>query len=364
MSATQPSQADQLVELAAEAELWHSPDGVAYATFEAGEHFETHGVRRKAFRSWLLAMYHANHAKAPNSNAVQSALNTLEGLALYRGEQHPVFLRCAEYDKRIYLDLGGDDWSAVEITPNGWNVVPRPPVRFQRGRAMLALARPERGGSLGDLRCFLNVESDADFRLLLSVAIAYLRPRGPYPILVLQGEQGSAKSTTARIIKSLIDPAKASLRTRPRDESDLIISANHGFVLCFDNLSTLPDYLSDGLCRLATGGGLAKRELYSDADEVVLEALRPTIINGIADVVARDDLRDRSVVLTLPTIRDGSRRDEERFWAAFEEARPTEDGGFRSVELGSRPSNRMGRDPLPDRLCWQPHGGGDRARGG
>lgn len=317
-----PSQADVLVSLALTngAELWHAPDRTAYATVQAADHRETHAIRSRTCRSWLLAQYYANIRGAPNANAVASALNVLEGIAVYGGPEYPVYLRLAEHDGRIYLDLGGSDWSSVQIAADGWTVVPRPPVRFRRGRAMLPLPIPERGGSLDTLRLFVNVETDADFRLLLSVLVSYMRPRGPYPLLVLQGEQGSAKSTAARVLKGMIDPAKATLRTRPRDEGDLIISATHAHVLAFDNLSSMPDYLSDGLCRLATGGGLAKRELYTDSDEVVLEAVRPVIINGIADVVVRDDLRDRAVAFSLPRIT--AHRDEQRFWSEFEAAQP------------------------------------------
>ena len=44
------------------------------------------------------------------------------------------------------------------------------------------------------LRPFLNVADEGDYRLLVTWLLAALRPCGPYPILVLHGEQGAAKS--------------------------------------------------------------------------------------------------------------------------------------------------------------------------
>ena len=104
-------------------------------------------------------------------------------------------------------------------------------------------------------------------------------------MLVLSGEQGSAKSTFSGILRALVDPNTAPLRALPREDRDLFIAATNGHVLAFDNVSGLPAWLSDTLCRLATGGGFAVRQLYTDQDEVLFDATRPMILNGIEDFV-------------------------------------------------------------------------------
>ena len=126
--------------------------------------------------------------------------------------------------------------------------------------------------------------------------------RGPYPVLVLSGEQGSAKSTLSAILRALLDPNTAPLRALPREDRDLFIAATNGHVLTFDNVSGLRAWTSDTLCRLATGGGFAVRQLYTDLDEVLFDAARPVILNGIEDMVERADLADRAVFLTLEPI--------------------------------------------------------------
>jgi len=102
----------------------------------------------------------------------------------------------------------------------------------------------------------------------------------------------------------------------------LFIAANNGHVLAFDNVSGLPAWISDTLCRLATGGGFAVRQLYSDQDEVLFDAARPVILNGIEEIVTRPDLADRAVFLTLEPIPEENRRPEAELWAAFEAERP------------------------------------------
>jgi hypothetical protein len=197
-----------------------------------------------------------------------------------------------------------------------------PPVRFRRSKGVLGLPMPERGGNVNALRPFLNLKTDADFSLAVSWLIAALRNQGPYPVLVLTGEHGTAKTTLSRIFRALIDPNSSSQRSLPRGDRDLFISANNGYVMALDNVSNLPPWLSDSLARLATGGSFGTRELYTDSEESLFDAVRPIILNGIEDFVSRGDLADRAVGLTLTVIPEDQRRDEETFWAEFNSAAP------------------------------------------
>ena len=100
-----------------------------------------------------------------------------------------------------------------------------------------------------------------------------------------------------------------------------MIAANNSYLLAFDNLSGVPHWLSDALCRLATGGSFAVRQLYTDDEEVLFEASRPILVNGIEEVVSRPDLGDRAIFLTLAPIADADRRPEAELWREFEIAR-------------------------------------------
>ncbi len=162
--------------------------------------------------------------------------------------------------------------------------------------------------------------------MLAAATVAMLRPRGPFPVLQLHGEQGSAKSTTARVLRELVDPNAAPLRSEPRDGRDLMIAAHNGWIVAYDNVSHLAPWLSDAVCRLSTGGGFATRELYSDTDEVLIDVQRPVVMNGIEDLATRGDLLDRSLILYLPRIRQY--RPEDEFWTAFTNDLPGILGAF------------------------------------
>jgi hypothetical protein len=354
------SPATRLVTLAIDAgvELFHTPEGEAYATIEVDGHQETWPLKVRRFRRWLMRLFYAQEEKAPGAQAVQDALGVLESKALYDGPEFSVYTRLAEYHGAMYLDLANTTWQAVEVTTSGWQVIDTPPVKFRRAKGMLPLPVPGRGGSLAALRRFVNVarKSDAAWRLLVAWLLAALRPTGPYVILLIYGEQGSAKSSLVRLLRALLDPNTAALRTTPRDERDLVIAATNGWLIALDNLSHLPDWLSDALCRLATGSGFATRELYSDAEETIFAAQRPIVLNGIEEVATRGDLLDRAIILYLPTIPEDQRQDEKEFWAEFEQARPQILGALLDIvssALQHLPTTTLSRKPrMADFALW------------
>ena len=197
------------------------------------------------------------------------------------------------------------------------------------------------------LKPFLNV-SDSDFVLVVAWMLACLRREGPYPVLVLSGEQSSAKSTFSAMLRALLDPSIAPLRALPRNDWDLFITAGNQHLLVFDNVSALRPWLSDTLCRLATGGGFAVRRLYTDQDEVLFDAVRPLILNGITDIVSRPDLMDRAIFLALDPIPDEQRRTTEEIWKEFEAARPKILGALLdAVSTGLRLYHKTRLEKLP-----------------
>jgi hypothetical protein len=253
--------------------------------------------------------------------------------------------------RKLLADAG---WRSVAVGRDGWTVgtvgtvgpLLIPPL-FRRPRGALPLPEPEPGGDLDDLRRFVNV-TDEGWQLLIPWLAQALRPRGPYPVLCLHGEQGAAKSTTARVLRSLIDPNAAPLRSQPRDERDLVIAASNSWLVVLDNLSHLEPWLSDALCRLSTGGGFGTRELYSDDEEVIFDSQRPVILTGIEDLASRGDLLDRSLLVRLPRIDESCRQAEADFWGRFEAARPRILGALldaASGALAELPRVRLGRLP-------------------
>ena len=315
-----------IIALARTACLWHTPDYVGYATIqrkaEGKAWKENWPIESKAFRRWLNSEYYLRTRKAPSSHAMDEAIAALLANANYNGETLPASVRVTATDEAHYLDLADPLWSVVKITADGWKWKNPRLVKFCRPHGMQTLPVPRRCGSLEELRPFLNLTSGSDWILLVGWLLMAMNPFGPYPILVLHGSAGSAKSTTSRLLKSLIDANSAPIRALPGNERDLAIAAANSHVLAFDNLSHLRRPMSDALCRLATGGGLATRKLYEDNTEFLFYAKRPIISNGITEVVTQSDLLDRSLVLHLPDIPPRERRLERELSGTFAAAIP------------------------------------------
>ena len=195
------------------ASFFRSADGPIFVDVEIGGHQVTWPLLSVEFSDWLLHEFLTVKERVPTSTALKSAVRALSAHARFGDEQHEVFLRAAKSNGRIYVDLGDEKWQAIEIGKDGLKIIDNPPVRFRRPTGMRALPLPQHGGSI-ELRRFVNLDEN-DFVLLVAVLLDGLRPGKPHPILYLAGEEGTAKSTLAKIVRLLIDPNSTPLRTLP-----------------------------------------------------------------------------------------------------------------------------------------------------
>jgi hypothetical protein len=339
-----PPAAEILTAIGSAYDLWHDSEDKGFVANGR----RSVAVKSRAFRMRLVADYRRQTGKVPNAEALNAALLAIEATAVLDGPLCEANVRIAEYGGRVYVHLADDADTVFEIDADGWRERPDPPVRFVRAKGMLALPTPRPGGKLEDLRRVLNCPDDCTFALIRAWFAQAFRKPGPFPLLVLLGEQGTAKTTTSRVLKRLTDPREADVRSEPNEARDLMIGANHNWVLAFDNLSGLPGWLSDALCRLSTGGSFSIRGLYTDDEEITFSAKRPMILNGIEDFVTRPDLLERALIVHHPPIPEEQRRPEADVWAEFDELAPGLLGAmFDYVAGGLRELPRLEKVPLP-----------------
>jgi hypothetical protein len=342
------TQADILLRLAEPVELFHAADMTAYADLDINGHRETWPVKSKGFARWLARAFYQETRSAAGSEALQAALNVIEAKAHHDAVECEAHVRIARLGGKLYFDLCDKMWRAIEIDVDGWRLVDAPPVRFKRASGALELPVPVSGGSIEDLLPFFNLRNQRDFILVVAWALAALIDTGPYPALAFTGEQGVAKSTASRILRTLIDPNSAPLRALPRSDRELFISASNAHLLVFDNVSGLQPWLSDTLCRLSSGGGFAVRSLFTNNDEVLFNASRPIILNGIGDIITRPDLAARALFIGLEPISDADRKSESKLLAALAAKRPGILGAvFDALVVGLRRRPSISLPELP-----------------
>lgn len=280
---------------------------------------------RDSLRQELQAAYFHRYREVISANATTDALSTLAGMA--QAADAPCWqtgLRVLRRDSGIVIDLAGRNGARALVADGRWQIVSGAdgPEVFERTRLSAAMPTPVAGGSLDEhLRPLLNV-TDESWPLLVGWMVAALIPDFPHPILFPSGEQGTGKTTCARMLVQLLDPSPVPLRRCPRDEDDWVVAAKGSHVVAIDNVSRLPAWLSDALCRAVTGDGDVGRKLYSDDDLALLVFQRVLLMTSIDPGALRGDLADRLLNVELDTIRPTSRKTEQELLAAFEENRP------------------------------------------
>ena len=317
----EPSALDELVTLArAQCQLKHDADRNAVAVIPKPGRQEIWRVYSTGYEEWLRTAYwRAKEAGVPETT-MKSALATIAAAGVNDGEQIDLYVRAAKDNAGYLIDLCDEQWRAVLVTPTGWQVLDHSPAYFTRTQSMRPLPEPQRGGDIGLLWQHTNIPGNRRV-MVLTWLLDSFRPDTPFPVLELVGEQGSAKSTTQAVLRSLVDPNKVMLRGRPKTVEDIFVAAANNWLVSYENLSGLTAEQQDAFCTLSTGGGFASRQLYTNGEEHIMETKRPVVLNGIAVVATRPDLIDRVIHVDMPTIPPEARKDDADTSAAWERDR-------------------------------------------
>lgn len=330
------STANALIEMAVKhCDLFHDERNNGYAATSHKGIRRTLKLRGREFRRWLAGLYYAETERAANNEAISTVLSVLEAKATFDGRMLELSNRFAMRGGVIHIDVADDKWRVIKVTAQGWEVLGKPPVLFRRYSHQKSLPDPVSGGKLSDLHRHLAIKSDDDKLLLEAWLVATAFPDIPRPAPAFHGPQGASKTTTARILKSLTDPSLTESIDLGKSPADLAQNLDHHGVPCFDNLTNIPGWAADMLCRAVTGGAFSKRELYSDDSDIILTFKRAIIITGINIPTHAPDLLDRLLLIELERIAPDKRLDEATFWAQFNAEKPLLFGALLDAIVGT-----------------------------
>ena len=346
-----PKDASFFDRLMASISPFHTPQQVPYATVRHGDRRDNCTLKSKKFKAFVFRLHYKTYGRSLKSRDFRELLEHLESVALFDSPEYAVHIRVAEHDGNIYVDLANPKGQVVKVTSEGWSIITSAdcPVKFIRSPRMRPMAVPSSTQcSFDPLWDLLNITDEHHKILIIAWLIGAMQPNGPYPFLILHGEQGSGKSCICRLLRDLIDPSFPSLFSTPSSERDLAIAALKSRLLAFDNISKITDWLSDAFCRLSTGGGFATRALFSDDDEAVFDFTRPVIANGISPFFTRHDVMDRSIFITSSSIPKNERKPESEMRAQWEAARPIILGAiFNAIQCALKLRDTVNLPSLP-----------------
>jgi hypothetical protein len=297
------SLANKVIELIInDCELVHNRQKEPFAIVGGKGVRQVFSINSKSFSDWVASKYYAAKKSALSDASLKTTLSTLSGQAVFGGRMVEVHTRIAVTEQGYWLDLCNDKWEAILVNKHGWKVISGGSVPlFSRSNSMQAIPTPKEDGSIDGLWDLVNIPPD-DRLLVIAWLLECLRADTPHVVLEFVGEQGSAKSTSQKLLKMLIDPNVANLRAAPKRVEDVWIGAVNCHLVSFENISYLGQEYQDALCVLATGGAHSTRTLYTNKEEAIIELRKPIVLNGITVNVTAQDLLDRSVHIELPPV--------------------------------------------------------------
>lgn len=289
----------RLLQLVEKFEIWLNQNGDEFITVCINNSVQNVRIDSKEFRKILQYLYFQKFGKPAHSQAIIEAVNTLCGKAFVEGKRYRSFIRVGKNEEVLELDLLNG--KVIQITKEEITLTDGI-CKFEHLPNLLPLPFPDFNVNKDDwkgLSHFVNADEEALF-LVLSWLLGCFNIDGEFPILNIIGKrEGIGKSTACRYIKSILDPAVVNNKPLPRCEDDLLVVCTHNHIVSFDNISTISDSISDALCRIATGSGIAKRKLFTDRDASIHFVKNPLILNGIDLFAERRDLRRRCIHVEL-----------------------------------------------------------------
>lgn len=328
-SPTKQSSSSKLVSFVLDRDptLFKTSHGEAYIQLNESDGGSVYPVYSSAFQHWLRHAYWQGKGKALPQLALSQTCDLLASIAIREGDTVELQNRVAETHDCFYYDLRDGEEQVVRIDKDGWSVATCKEPLFKTYAHQETQVYPEPGGDINLLFQYVNL-ADKDQQLLLKIyLVSAFIPAIPHPIPLIHGPHGSSKSTFMRVLRCIIDPSSLELLTFPRKPGELIQILDHHWCAFFDNVSKITPEESDELCKACTGGGMSKRRLYTDDEDVIYYFKRCIAINSISNVAYKPDLLSRSLMFKLDRIEKENRLEEKVFWGRFQEDLPKILGG-------------------------------------
>lgn len=303
------TQEDIILEIVNNLEIIKSNLNEVYVKIDIKDRTEYVNIEHKKFQSWIGLKYYEHKGRMPNNENIQKAIKLLQGKAMLE-EESIVEKRCCKVNGNIYYDLANKEGDVVKISKEGWEIISEPPFLFQKSNTMLEQDLPIKYNDISILDKYFRYKDEQHLTLQKVVLMSLFMDDIQRPITVLHGEKGSAKTSTMRTIRQIVDPSRVPTVSMSRSRDDTVITMYNNYLVCFDNIDRISPDISDLLCTAVTGGGDSKRKLYTDSEEQVVYFKKGIVLNGINVVATRPDLLDRSILMELERIPANERKEE------------------------------------------------------
>lgn len=317
------TQAETIIRLVEEKDtiLFHDTAKDPYAAIMIDGHREVWNIDNTDFNTWLNSLYYSAEKKPAKKDSLSQAKEVLKARAVFENTKAiPLDTRVAELDNAFWYNLSNNDWQAIKITADGWEIEDNPPILFKRFRHQNSQCLPSKDGDIRRILKYINLQEN--HTLFLCWLVCCFVPNIPHAMPIFFGEKGAAKTTACTLLKKLIDPSALDTLTIQRNPRSLAVNLQQHWFLPFDNVSCINEETSDTLCRAITGSGIQQRKLHTNGDDYIFTFKRCIALNGINNVARRSDLLDRAILIELSRIDENKRKENSAITKEFDKDLP------------------------------------------
>jgi hypothetical protein len=304
---------------------------IPHAAVMVNDHLEVLPIGESRFKNWVRRIIAKEYKiNVISSTVIDEVANALVAEAQFDTpgtEEKVLSLRFATDPDgdpfKWFYDLSNKDHEFIAITSEGYKIV-RNMIVFRRFNHQLPQVYPDPTYPPDIFDQFMNLLNvkEEDRLLLKCYVIATFIPNLEKAVLMVHGEQGTAKSMLEALLIMLISPTLMKTVTPQTKLDQFIQLLSHHPVVYFDNLSRIPGWMSDLLCRAVTGDAFSKRKHYTNDDDVIYVLMRAIGFNGINLAATKPDLLDRGLIIQTDTIREDNKRLKSAIWKEFYRIRP------------------------------------------
>ena len=260
-------------------------------------------------KTFLTQLHFDEQNQTAKPYAIKTAYDNIVAIGSVNPEKMPVYTRVAIHEDTLYYDLCNDDGEVVVIDEDNVGISYLNTVEdlfFRKDNMMNEQLKPIRNSKyklLDFIEEFFNVDEDLKLLLAVYICVAFV-PLIDHPILIVEGEKGSGKTTFLRHIGAILNPTKKGVLTLPTNKSDLVTTLNNNYFAPFDNVGKISDEFANVFCQASTGGTMTKRKLFTDNTEYPIDFKRLVALDGINMGIAQSDLLDRAIFIRLKRFED------------------------------------------------------------
>lgn len=256
----------------------------------------------ESLENWIKYEFFKTHTRYPQQTDLKNFISTLDLHIQQNGKKIKLHNRYVCQDDAVFIDLGTPEFECAKVDRTGVSIVPPSSLVFYRNPSIAPFKLANYPGEMDDFWNLINVKNEHDRTLLFAWLTCQFLANVEKPLLLLLGPQGSGKTTAARFLRALVDPADPIDVHLDDKDDEFAFNMYKNPVPYFDNVGRLSAKHCDKFCRAITKTVFMKRALYTNNKQICYEYQRSFIMTAVQMPFKAEDLMSRTISVNFAPI--------------------------------------------------------------